>query len=614
MSSPELAQLEMLAQVDELIDRLTAWAEPEPVWEPLQHCRALVRRLLSRVETLRIRLEAPLIVATFGGTGTGKSALVNALVGRECTLSGRQRPTTTRPILVAHPQTALDLLGLPLNDFEIVRVDAPLLRDVVLIDCPDPDTTEAETDGSNLARLHQLLPFCDVLLYTATQQKYRSARVGDELAQAATGCRLVFVQTCADIDEDVRDDWRRQLDDRYQVPDIFFVDSLRALREQQSGQRPGGDFRCLQELLSTQLAASHRTQIRRANLIDLVQAALDRCRSYLAHHAGPLEQLERTLEEQKQKLVGLMSDRLRDELLQSRHLWERRLLAAVTEKWGFSPFASVVRLYNSLGNLIASAGVWRARSSAQMAIIGAVQGVRWLNSKRQEIEAEGRLDRVTVCGLDDTVLRQAQLVVTGYVQEARLDPRLMEQRSLDGLRHEAVRVEDEFLGDAGRRVEEIVSELAERHSAFAVRFLYEFLLGALLAYVIGRPAYNFFYSNPFGHASLLPSDFYVHAAIFVALWSGLLVMLFTRRLRRGLLQRISELARQLAESRLATGLFPQLEKSTSEVRLARERLESLFISTTEIRREIASLTTLGAQIAPINVHRAPQAVTAFSPP
>src|SRR4029079_17876564 len=183
-----------------------------------------------------------------------------------------QRPTTTRPVLLAHPQTELELLGLPLDDFEIIRADAPLLRDVVLIDCPDPDTTESEIDGSNLARLHHLLPFCDVLLYTATQQKYRSARVGDELAQPATGCRLVFVQTCADIDEDIRDDWRQQLGERYQVPDIFFVDSLRALREQQAGQRPTGDCRRLQELLSTQLAASHRTQIRRANLIDLVQA------------------------------------------------------------------------------------------------------------------------------------------------------------------------------------------------------------------------------------------------------------------------------------------------------------------------------------------------------
>src|SRR5258708_792641 len=241
MALHELGKLEMLAQVDELVDRLKTWAQAEPAWQPLQHCRALVRRLLARVQTLRIRLEAPLIVATFGGTGTGKSALVNALVGCECTRSGRERPTTTRPVLLAHPHTELELVGLPLDDFEVTRVDAPLLRDVVLIDCPDPDTTESETNGSNLARLHHLLPFCDVLLYTATQQKYRSARVGDELAQAATGCRLVFVQTCADIDADIREDWLKQLEGRYQVPEIFFVDSLSALRDQQAGQHPSGD-------------------------------------------------------------------------------------------------------------------------------------------------------------------------------------------------------------------------------------------------------------------------------------------------------------------------------------------------------------------------------------
>lgn len=610
MSSPELAQLEMLAQVDELVGRLRQWADGDAAWEPLEHCRALVTRLLARVETLRIRLEAPLIVATFGGTGTGKSALVNALVGRECTRSGRERPTTTRPVLIAHPKTEIDLLGLPLEAFDVVRVDAPLLRDVLLIDCPDPDTTEAETDGSNLARLHHLIPFCDVLLYTATQQKYRSARVGDELGQAATGCRLVFVQTCADIDEDVRDDWREQLDSRYQVPDIFFVDSLRALHEEQSGQRPGGDFRRLQELLSTQLAASHRTQIRRANLIDLVQAALDRCRALLLDRLPALEQLEQALEEEKRKLVGLMSDRLREELLSSRHLWERRLLASVTERWGFSPFASVVRLYSGLGNLIASAGLWRARSSAQMALIGAVQGVRWLNTKRQELVAESQLDRVAVCGLDDTVLRQSQLVITGYVQEARLDSRLIDQGSLEGLRHEAVRVEDEFLVDAGRRVEEIVGELADRHSGLVVRFFYEFLLGTLLAYIVGRPAYNFFYGNPILKDPLLPSDFYIHAGIFLALWSGFLVMLFTRRLHRGLTREISELAREVAESRLATGLFPRLEQSITDQHLARQRLEALLQTTVALRREIAGMATLGAQIAPFSVPRPARAVTA----
>jgi hypothetical protein len=601
MSAPELAQIEMLAQVDELVDRLTNWAAPESEYEPLQHCRAIVRRLLARVATLRIRLEAPLIVATFGGTGTGKSALVNALVGSECTRSGRERPTTTRPVLLAHPQVELDLLGLPLDEFEINHVDAPLLRDVVLIDCPDPDTTESEIHGSNLARLHHLLPFCDVLLYTATQQKYRSARVGDELAQAATGCRLVFVQTCADLDADIREDWLKQLEGRYQVPEIFFVDSLSALRDQQAGQHPSGDFRRLLELLSQELAASHRTQIRRANLVDLVQAALDRCRSHLEDHAPRLDRMGSALDQQKHKLVGLMSDRLRDELLSSQHLWERRLLASVTEAWGSSPFAIVTRLYSSLGNLIAAGGLFRARSSAQMALIGAVQGVRWLDSKRQEREAEDRLDRVAVCGLDDSVLREAQLVITGYAQEARLDPRLVEQGGFESLRHEAVRVEDDFLGDAGRRIETIVRELAESHSGFVTRCLYEGLLGVLLAYIIGRPAYNFFYANPFTDEKLLSSDFYIHSAVFLVLWSTILIMVFTRRLRRGLMQRIGELARQLAEKRLAVGLFPRLEASLGDIHLSRERLEALIITTTEFRREIAASSALGAQVTPLHV-------------
>lgn len=602
--NPELAQLEMLAQVDELVARLSRWGAPSSPWEPLEHCHALVRRLLSRVETLRIRLETPLVVATFGGTGTGKSTLVNALVGRECTTTGRQRPTTTQPVLIAHPELELSPLGLPLDEFQIQRVDAPLLRDVVIIDCPDPDTTEAETHGSNLARLHQLLPFCDVLIYTSTQQKYRSARVTDELAQAATGCRLVFVQTHAAVDEDIRDDWRQQLDGLYRVPDMYFVDSLRAMREQQAGQRPTGDFGRLQDLLTSQLAASHRTQIRRANLIDLVQGALTHCRQRLDRDWPGIERLESALDDQRQKLIAGMSTRLRDELLTSRNLWERRLIGAVAQQWGFSPFASVLRVYNGLGNLIASAGLWRARSSAQMALIGAVQGVRWLNEKKDELQSESRLERAAAISLDDTLLRESQVVIAGYVQEARLDPTLVETGTLDSLRREAVRVEDQFLGDAGRRTDEIIADLSSRHSGKFVHGLYELLLFVLIAYIVGFPAYNFFYAHPVLERPLVPSDFYIHGGVFFVLWSLVLVMVFTHRLRRGLVARITELAQQVAQTRLAAGLFPALEQACSDLRVEREQLEALATSTASLRREIAASHELGAPIRPVPLHMA----------
>lgn len=595
MSVPELLQLELLAQVDDLLERLNGWLKIEPHWEPLQACRALLRRVLQRIETLRVRLEAPLVVATFGGTGTGKSALINALVGRECTASGRQRPTTTKPILIAHPMTELESLGLPLESFEITLVEAPALRDIVVIDCPDPDTNEAETAGSNLERLRQLLPHCDVLLYTSTQQKYRSARVVQELAQAASGCRLIFVQTHADLDADIRDDWRRQLAEHYEVPDVFFVDSLRALREQAAGQRPSGDFSRLLDLLSRELGTAQRTQIRRANLLDLIQAALDHCRQSLAEHQVHLAALEAELERQRLRMLETMTSRLRDELLASRNLWERRLLGEVAQIWGFSPFSSVLRLYNSLGSLIASATLARARSSAQLAILGAMQGVRWLSSRSAEQDSEERLQRLATLGLDDHVLREAQLVLAGYVQSARLDPQYLHGADLNHLRHEAARVENQFLGDAGRQVEEIISTLARRHSGWLRRACYEVLWLAFVGYLIGRIGKNFFWDSVWNSIPVLTFDFYVAAGIFLILWSGLLLILFTRGLRSGLTQRIDELALQLAHGRLGAGLFPELEHACSEAHQTSRQLEALANSTTEIRHHIAVSPGLGAQ-------------------
>jgi energy-coupling factor transporter ATP-binding protein EcfA2 len=594
---PELAQIELLAQVDELIATARRWIESDLPWSPLQHCHAVVRRLLARVETLRVRLESPLVVATFGGTGTGKSSLVNALVGLEVSASGRQRPTTMRPTLIAHQLTELEPLGLPLDQFSIIRCDAPLLRDIVLIDCPDPDTTEAETHGSNLERLHKLLPYCDVLIYTSTQQKYRSARVGGELFQAATGCRLVFVQTHADLDQDVREDWRQQLEEQYRVPNMFFIDSLRALREQQAGQRPAGDFRRLEDLLSRELSASHRTQVRRANLLDLVQATLDHCRSHLAQHGPALRDLDEALEQQHRKLTSRMADRLRGELLQCGILWERRLLDGVTETWGSSPFSTVLRVYNGLGNWIASAGLFRARTTAQMALIGAVQGVRWLASRQAESQVESQLGRLASLGLDDSLLRESQVVIDGFVRSAQLNPQLLDTSNFAALRSEAARVEGQFLGDASRRVDALIGDLLIRHTRLPLRIVFEMLWGLIPLYIVARPAYNFFYAEPVLGQPLLSSDFYIHGIVFLILWSWFLAMTFARRLRRGLHSRIATLAVEMADVRLATDLFPRLEETCRNVRTAVSQLESLATRTADLRRNLSSASGLGALVA-----------------
>ena len=606
-SEVELDQLELLARVDELVDRLREWAEPETRWQPMNRCRALVRRLLKRVETLRIRLEAPLIVAMFGGTGTGKSTLVNALVGQDCTKTGRQRPTTTRPVMIVHPDTEPEAFGLPLHDFEIIKVNSPVLRDIVLIDCPDPDTTETETAGSNLERLHRLLPFCDVLIYSSTQQKYRSARVTDELGQAAAGCRLLFVQTHADIDQDIRDDWREQLSPHFEVPEMFFIDSRRALQDQREDRRPGGDFARLQEVLSSQLAASQRILIRRANLIDLVTAALEHCRNQLAGHVPAVEQLKAALEEQRRKLTGEMSQTLRRELLASRTLWERRLLTSVTQKWGFSPFSAILRFYNGIGSLITSMTLFRARTSAQMALIGAVQGARWLASLQKDKRSEDRLEQISTATVEESSLRESQFVLGGYLKTANLDLSLIDGDSSTDLQADAARVEADFVNSAGRKIDAVIEDLATRNSGWFTRFRYELLFLIYPAVILFRVGKNFFYDsflrqffeeNAPPPEPVMTSDFWITAAVFFVLWTLILVLAFTAKMRRGLNRRIHDLAGDLSQTRTSHGLFPLLEDACRTIDRQRVRLESLCESVAELRSGIAAVPHLGAQREP----------------
>lgn len=587
-TNSELAQLQMLAEIDALVSRISRWTEQEVPWGPAQQCRSLLKRLLKRVDSLKIRLEAPLVIATFGGTGTGKSSLVNALVGQEISRTGKQRPTTTKPLLLVHPQCEPETLGLPLAEFELHVVESPLLRDIVIVDCPDMDTPELETKGSNLDLLHRVLPLSDVLIMVSTQQKYRDAVVTEELARAAAGCRLLFVQSHAEVDDDVREDWAKQLADHYEVPEMFFVDSLRALREQQADQRPSGDFARLQDMLTGQMISSQRTQIRRANLLDLALEALQYCVEKADGSWPEVQELKRELEEQKHKLCGSMSEILRQELEVSSNLWERRLLSRVTEVWGLSPFSTVLRFYNGIGGLIASYSFFRARTPVQMAVIGAIEGARRLRSHIQSSDAEDRLDRISSFGMNDDELREAQMIIRGYARSADITDDDLMQTTMDSMRHTAAKVQDSFLGEAGRKIDDVIEQQARRHSGGFTRFIYEILFlsyPAFLLYAVGK---NFFYDSFYlGERDLYTIDFYIPAGIFLLLWSGILMMLYIRKCRRGLDKKIEALAKELAESRFEGGLFPALEETCRSIEHDRDSLKSMQHSAEDLRHTLA---------------------------
>ena len=179
----------------------------------------------------------------------------------------------------------------------------------------EPETNASET---NLARLRQILPHCDVLLVTTTQQKYRSARVADELAAAASGARLVFVQTHADVEDDIRADWAEAVGKEYMTGHMFLIDSMAALADVQRQIAPRGEFAALVDLLTRQLAGKSAARIRRANFLDLAEQVLALCRRRLDEAMPGVRQVRAAVDEQRAVLTAQLAQQMRAELLASR--------------------------------------------------------------------------------------------------------------------------------------------------------------------------------------------------------------------------------------------------------------------------------------------------------
>ena len=115
-----------------------------------------------------------------------------------------------------------------------------------------------------------------------------------------------------------------------------------------------------------------------------------------------------------------------------------------------------------------------------------------------------------------------------------------------------------------------------------------------VGFVLYRIGFNFFYESVLSTGTRFSRPiFYLPAAVFLFLWTGLLVILFTRRLRRGLDRRIDELAADLIERQLGDGLYPELQQVCEQSRMRRERLEQLIERTDDLRRSLAAPALLG---------------------
>jgi len=546
------------AAFDLLVDALSRWAAAAPAWPPARRVRSEWDDVAPRLDKARRELSRVLVVGVVGGTGTGKSTLVNALAGAEVTAAGDiARPTTVNPVVIAARDVDVSWLPLDAMQARLVRSDSPAVASIVLVDCPDPDTQgggdappdAARPSGRNRNRdlLEAVLPACDVLLLVSTAQKYRSWIVAREVAAFAPGRPLLFVQTHASRDPDIRDDWRKELESQgFDVPRIFRLDGVEAAARAAAGLAPEPGFRDLVAAIEAEFSGRAARRVRRTGALDLAAWFTRRARNDLAASTAPVAALATGVDTERKRLESILARSIGTTLRANRSAWQRLISDDVVGRWHGGPFASFLHVLGALGSL------WqRVRPGA------GVVGRLLAGQPVQAVTGDGGWRAVEELGLPAGEVEQSRSVLAGLAARAGIHEPLVGRARLDDSAADAATaaVVDRAGRWLGAGIDRLVAERRTRVGRPALHWLFEGLFSALLVTVLVRAGWNFFHGNLWEGRPVSGIGFLEEAIVWVILWGLALRWLVMGLVRLGLDRDIQSLVGSVASSRLADPLL-----------------------------------------------------------
>ncbi|HGY91927.1 MAG TPA: hypothetical protein ENK43_12220 [Planctomycetes bacterium] len=284
-----------------------------------------------------------ILVGIVGGTGVGKSSLVNALAGRKVTMTGARRPTTDRIVPYVHADHERLLQGVPalrpyLSTAPGIH-DVETIRSLVLLDLPDMDGLI----GRHADVVEAALPFLDIVIWMTSLTKYADRLFSDWMkrhSRTLDPSNLFFVLNKVDeisepdpvraasrLEEAFRarvTEVIQPLFSSFDVRDSCFT--LSALHPEAA--IPGNDFSTFKAALFRERTAREIQRIKSSNRIALARNRMSRAQARLKIEERAREIAKERAATRKDLISALNDSRMRHAL--ESKLGRRRLVDSLT--------------------------------------------------------------------------------------------------------------------------------------------------------------------------------------------------------------------------------------------------------------------------------------------